>query len=745
MSVRICVIFTILCANGWAALPARAQRASPMAVREAHADRDSSMAVVQRAALARVSQLLASADTAGAVDVLRQATTDSPRDARLWHDYGLLLSVWSKPYWRKMSMPAGIPQRFIAADSALALAMSLAPDSATYALRYGEHLFNTNQWNFAKAMRVQGIAVGLAERLGDTLTVAQSRDALGLFYWRRYETVAHRRRLLLALKHQPNTVPVRASLNRDLFDNGTSPYAPPLGEALYVEAETNFRRARELNVDDELAFRHEAMLLAERARWDEMATTARARTHIRPEQRWPWFALGVAEHRRGRAREATVALDSAYARLSVEERERLSSLSRLLSRKQQRFFDTLTADGKVRLTRSYFDLANPTLLTDGNIVWNEFRARVAFAEVMWTNEQMKVRGVDSDRGEAVVRWGPPDNVWSWAPDGGGVASLQWLYRTTGLLLTFRMAPTYGTAFVGQDERSGVAEPESDLRPARFDNLPLFRRGIDSLPVQVVRFRKNADSLDLAVFAGVRAGALRAGQPTDTSVLKTGLFAVSASGDVQQRVTDVVRTGERDTLALTSKSWRATVPSTAWYVRVEALETDAHRVARAIRDVNGFPTSGFGVSDLLIGTGITAPTEVDGARWSDYRFAPINGNTLLAGRPVDLLWEVYSPTARDGTMHYRVSVSVQRVERTGLVAVVTRLGGRVRDAVVRSSSTNRIAVEYDRTAARRAQRTETVRLDLGGAKAGQYLMTLQVTDLVSGATAITHRDVVLVDR
>jgi GWxTD domain-containing protein len=745
MSIRLGRLFTMCCASGSVALPASAQSVAPATSPEIRVHGDTSRATIRRVALERASQLLAAADTASAVAVLKQAAVDSPRDARLWHDYGLLLSQWSKPYWRKMSMPAGIPQRFIAADSALALAMWLEPDSATYAVHYGEHLFNTNQWNFAKAMRVQGIAVGRAERLGDTLTVAQSRDALGLFYWRRYETVAHRRRLTLALKHQPNTVPVRASLNRDLFDNGTSPYDPPLGEALYVEAETNFRRARELNVDDELAFRHEAMLLAERARWDEMATTARARTHARPTQRWPWFALGIAEHRRGRAREATVALDSAYARLSVEERERLSSLSRLLSRKQQRFFDTLTADGKAQLTKSYFDLASPTLLTDGNIVWDEFRARVAFAEVMWTNEQMNVRGVDSDRGEAVVRWGPPDNVWSWAPDGGGMASLQWLYRTTGLLLTFRMAPTYGTAFVGQDERSGVAEPESDLRPARFDNLPLFRRGIDSLPVQVVRFRRNADSLDLAVFAGVRAGALRAGQPTDTSVLKTGVFAVSASGDVQQRVTDVVRTGERDTLALTAKSWRATVPSTAWYVRVEALETDAHRVARAIRDVNGFPTSGFGVSDLLIGTGITAPADIDGARWSDYRVAPINGNALLAGRPVDLLWEVYAPTVRDGTMHYRVSVSVQRVERTGLVAVVTRLGGRVRDAVVRSSGRDRIAVEYDRTAAIRTQRTESVRLDLGGAKAGRYLMTLEVTDLVSGASAITYRDVVLVDR
>lgn len=745
MSIRLRALLMLNIACGLCASLARGQAAPSAASRESAVQVDTSRSGIRRDALARVSQLLAAADTAGAVEALRQAATASPNDARLWHDYGMLLSNWNKPYWRKGIMPSGIPRRFIIADSALARAMWLAPDSATYALHYGEHLFNTNQWNFANAMRVQSQAVDRAEAGTDTLTLAQGRDALGLFYWRRYETVAHRRFSILNLKPQPNTVPVRAELNRDLFDNGTRPWDPPLGEALYIEAESNFRRARVLNIEDELAFRHEAMLLADRARWDEMAALASARTKARPAQQWPWYALGIAEHGRGNAGAASAALDTVYARLSAPERERLSSLGRLLSSKNRKFFDTLTVEGKQQLTDTYFSLANPTLLTDGNLVWDEFRARVTFAELMWTNEQMNVRGVDSDRGEAIVRWGPPDNVWTTAPDAAGLLSLMWLYRTTGLVVTYLMPPTYGTVFAEHSERTNVFEAEADLRPARFDNLPLFRHGIDSLPVQVARFRRNADSLDVAVYAGFRAGALRAGLPTDTSVLKTGVFAVSATGSVQQRVIDVLRTGERDTAAMTAKSWRVTVPTTVSYVRVEALETDGQRVARAIRDVSAFPNAGFGVSDLVIGTGITAPADEERARWNDYRLAPINGNALRVGRPVDLLWEVYAPTARDGIVQYRVSITVQREERTGLVGVATRLGGRVRDAVVRSNSRSTIGIEYDRLTAARAQRAETVRLDLGGAKAGRYLMTLTVTDLVSGVTAITHRDVVLVNR
>ncbi|MBL0173301.1 MAG: GWxTD domain-containing protein [Gemmatimonadaceae bacterium] len=743
--VSFCRFLAVLLASASAAWSLHAQPAPSASPRDRAAVADTARAALRRDALERVTHLLRAADTAGAVDALKRAAAASPDDARLWHDYGMLLSVWNKPYWRTMSMPAGIPQRLIAADSALARAMWLAPDSATYALHYGEHLFNSNQWNFANAMRVQSKAVERAEASADTLTLAQSRDALGLFYWRRYETVANRRFYIMSLQHTPTTLLMRAALNRDLFDQATRAYDPPLGEALYREAATNFRRARELDMEDGVAFRHDAMLLAERARWDEMAAMAGARSKTRPAQTWPWFALGIAEHRRGRAGAAHAALDSAYARLSPPERERLSSLSRLLPPGRKTFFDTLNTAGKQQLTKAYFDLANPTLLVEGNLVWDEFRARVAFAELMWTNEQLNVRGVDSDRGEAMVRWGPPDNVWSTSPDANGLLTLSWLYRSTGFLIAFTMPPTYGTAFVSQNERSNTLEPEEQLRPARWDNLPLFGRGIDSLPVQVARFRHGTDSLDIAVFAGVRAGALRAGLPTDTSVLTTGVFAVDALGVVQRRITDVVRTGERDTLALTAHAWRTTVPASVSYLRVEALETDALRLARVIRDVTGFPTAGFGISDLLIGTGITAPANEDAARWSDYRLAPITGNALRVGRPVDLLWEVYAPTAREGNVQYRVSISVQRVERAGLTGVVARLGGRVRNAVVRSVGTDKVAVQYDRTAAVRAQRTESIRLDLGSARAGRYLMTLEVTDLNSGATAITHRDVVLVDR
>ena len=57
----------------------------------------------------------------------------------------------------------------------------------------------------------------------------------------------------------------------------------------------------------------------------------------------------------------------------------------------------------------------------------------------------------------------------------------------------------------------------------------MRRGVDCLPVQIARFRSSRDSIDVAVCGGIRAGALRFGSPTDTTVLKTGVFVIDGAG------------------------------------------------------------------------------------------------------------------------------------------------------------------------------------------------------------------------
>ncbi len=688
----------------------------------------------------RARELLATGDTAASAAYLRDAAAASPNDGLLWHEYGMLLSRWTRAHWRKGTMPSGVPQRIIAAESSLARAMRLEPDSASYAIDYANQLFGSNFTSLEKAKGTREQALDLAESRGDTLSVGTLSDGLGMLLWRRYEPMANRRYEILSFGFTDADYVQEPYKFRMYIDEATRLFDPPLGVSLYLESLEYFRRARALLPDDETPFRHEAMALAERGRWDELELVARQRTRLRPAQTWPWMALGLAEHRRGQLSKAGAAFDSGFSRLPSEERARLMSLKRLLPTPQLAFFDTLDAARREQLTDMYWDLANPTLLLDGNPVLNEFRARVVHAELQWTNEEYQLKGADTDRGEIFIRWGPPDEIST--HDIPYASRLTWMYRRIGLNFRFNAPPTLGTARITQFYRSFMLEPNMARRPAIWENVPVMRRGVDSLPVQVARFRSRTDSIDVAVFAGIRAGALRAGMPTDTTVLKTGVFAIDAAGRVQSRVSDAMRTGEQDTLVLTSRRWRMRVPASAAYVRVEALETDALRVARAIREVSGFATRGFGSSDVLIGTRITAPTSMDTARWSDFTIAPVNGNAVKRGQPLELLWEVYEPTLVDGAARYRVSIAVQRAERRGLVGVAARVAGGVRDAVVRAGGNDRVAVEYDRLAVGGPIRTEYLRLDLGSARAGRYLLTVTVRDLHGNRTISRQREIVL---
>ena len=639
-------------------------------------------------------------------------------------------------------MPAGVPQKIIIADSALARAARLAPDSASYALHYADHLFASNPWNLTTALKVQESAIAGAERTNDSVSIALASDAVGLFLWRRYEPLVSRRFEIISLGFGWPDFVTEPFKFQEYIDAATKTWNPPLGDGLYVQTGEYFRRARILLPDSVLPFRHEAMLLASRQRWEELSSLAKSRIAQRPGQMWPWLTMGIAQHRLGNGARAAATLDSGFARMSGSDRDRLMSRARLLPTGQQKWFDTLSAVAKAQLNGVYWNVANPSMLIDGNPVYDEFRTRVAYAELMWTNEQMNVHGADSDRGEILIRWGPPDDESTLGPDP---AYLLWLYRGRGLNFWFNITPTYGTANLTQYYRSNMLEPNELKRSAIWSHLPVMRRGVDSLPVQIARFRSSRDSIDVAVYGGIRAGALRFGSPTDTTLLKTGVFAIDGAGRVQTGVVDAMRTGQKDTLALVARSWRTRIPASAAYLRVEALETDALKVARAIRDVAGFTNSGFGSSDLLIGTRNTPPTQTTGARWRDFTVAPITGNAIRVDQPIDLLWEVYEPSLVNGSARYRVSIAVQREERAGLVGVAARLASRLRDAVVQSKPAGRVAVQYEQSSAGDAVRTEYLRLDLGGAKRGRYVLTLELKDLNSNAIVTRTRDIVLVER
>ena len=646
-------------------------------------------------------QLATAGDTAGAVRVLKTAAEASSRNAPLWHAYGILLYAWTRPHWRQMPMPAGIPARIVAAESSLARAMVLAPDSARYAIDYARNLFNTNTTSLSAAQRAEYRAVAAAERTSDTAMMVRSAEHLGVLLWRKYEQDANR------------------------TDR------PSQGDALYNEALEYFRFARIAAPDDERALRREAMALADRARWPELKTMARERIAKKPSQAWPWLALGLAEHRMESYPAAVAAFDTGFKLLNVQDRERLLSMHRILPRAVSSMLDTASDAFREKMIRSFWNIADPALLVPGNPAQSEFHARLVFAELLWTDDENPIQGAESDKGAVHISFGPPDYI----IDGA------WVYLPP-VSRVFRFTQTwgYGTAELPPAMKDSLKVQRSFGYD--FSNVPLVARALNLVELQIARFRAEGDSVDLFVASQLPVGALRHDLATEESQLRSGVFTIDEKGKVltDKRSTVVVKQVPENAAILRTQYHRT--DTSARVVRVELLEPDAQRVASGSEFLAGFSTSGFGVSDLILSPLISPPKNPDSSRWYDFNVQPALGSTYERNGRMSILWEVYGLSAVEGTSRFRVSIEINRITEKGVIATAVRLLGGIRGT---NDGRNSRAVSYERQVRHREEVAESIQLDLSTAPVGRYELKLTITDLGSGKSASRTRAYEIITR
>ena len=685
------------------------------------------------AALAEARKLVAAGDSASAVKLLRSATARDPDNGPLWFEYGALLSAQTRYAWRRGIMPPGAPQLIIAAESSLARATRLAPDSFHYAVAYARHLFGTNVSSMNRAMNVQQSVVRQLES-SDSLAAAGSADHIGIMQWRRFETLIGRGAPTWNSFGNSERLN-RQNLVRYVAENFR---APPVmyGLALYTDALDYFRYASATDPDNEMYFRHEMMVLAEGRRWNEMGNAAQQRMRERPAQPWPWLVFGLAEHRQGRMRAAQAAFDSGFARLPEADRERLQSIGRLLPIPRTKWYDSLSADGKKTLDELYWNTANPSLLLPTNPLLAEFRARVVYSEMRFTDDEKGIPGASSDKAAIYIRYGPPDaileGIWN-ANQGSNIRfdySQTWFYFKDVMTFAFGQNRGYGSAFQTSGSKT-TFDSIAISRPASWSDLPMLGYRVDSIHTQVARFRGQGDSIDVALFSAFRPGALRRNAPMDTSVIQHGVFMVDALGRVVTKVTDTMKSNERDTMHVEPRTFvvRTTLQSSA--VRIEALEPDLMQAARTVADISGFTTHGFGTSDLLIAEKVGPEVSQGNGRWTGYAIAPFIGGKVTRGTPIGLLWETYEPASRNGSGKLKVTIAIQKETEKGLVALGGRVIGGLREAVSGNRTFDRVGVAYEREFPSAPVVVDHIMVELGRLDPGRYRVTLTVTDLIGG--------------
>ena len=661
-----------------------------------------------------------------------------PRDHAAWFRRGMI--AWALAVRDTMPPPNDATDWTLLtrmADTSFRRAAQAAPSNPTYHLTVGRFLLASGA-SFTRIGANEHFekAVSAAMKTDDPFLQAETLVEVGRSHWRDYDQFADR---------MPTTTgalrSIAAAVNIDVAATMSSLSAivdaareanrmistAASGQAYYLQAEAKFRQAYEIFPAHARAYRNLAMTLAAKGRWTELADLGQAKVRQAPWDYMGWMTLGLAHHRLGQPEPATDAFDSAMVYIPDEEYRRMDNIQRILRARDTAMAGVRDPNLRPATTRLYWLLADPLWSRKGNEARIEFLARVTYAELRWSVDELGVRGADTDRGDVHVRYGPPDYTLSWGPEpdagdfeGRSISTL-WSYEATGLSFVFSGQPSFGTARFPLSDRTFQELQREDI-PVRWDNTRSVE--VDSIPARAMRFRGAADSVDVFVAATPPVGAIRASSAAISDVRTD--FWLLAGGTVPVR---------RDsTLDYQGgvQSWRYRVPVGTYVYRVEASADAAAKAGRATAAVvantdvlSGFALTGFGISDVVLATR-ALPRATAPRRWSDLDIRPLAG-PLAVGGELALAWETYGITPQNGSAAYSIAITIRR-ESSGAGRVAARI---LRGATGIPIGDDEVAILFDRTVAHSDILVEHLDIALGESPAGSYRLTVKVTDRTTG--------------
>ena len=686
---------------------------------------------------ASVASAQTSADSAGLLRALDEAVRANPDDHAAWHRRGMLAWAIARAQRRVTDVePEHGPSLLQVAESSLQRAVKLDEHQPRYLIELGR--FRWSSTATITRRRASGLyerALDMARKQHDSAAMADALAELGVIAWRRYEGIADRH-IYSAIFRDPDSEGLIDDERAIAYfvENASKLTASKnwSGQREYDAAWKLFDQALTADPDNRRARAGRYMMLVDRQRWEEARHEAMLHLRNARCEALSWLARGLAAHQLRAEDEATVAFDSALVCLPPHERERLDALGRVLSPKDGREHAQLPPSERVLSERLYWLMSDPMWLTRANEHRLEYLSRVTAAELRWSVEEFDLRGADTDRGDLLVRYGPPPAVISFPPDPEYTQEMRirllWWY-TEGVAFIFRMIPGYGVANIHADYDRYVRALR-DTIPVSWANLGV-ERAIDTIPLQAVRFRGAGDSTDVLVIADIPADSLVRGLDLARVALQVGLniFNWRAERIARDSIREVIDVAHAE--PMTTRAWRKRLPPGIYLYRVEALQPDALRGARATSRLELVAGEGFGMSDVLAARMIEPKPGSTSSRWSEFRVLPMTG-VLRRTEPLALLWETYALAADSGVNRYRVSITIEQRDRPGALARIgAAIVGGVRSAVGRSSrGEGRVTLTYDRDVPAGPVALDYLTVDASGLERGAYTVTVDVEDLVA---------------
>ncbi|MFQ5511695.1 MAG: tetratricopeptide repeat protein [Candidatus Krumholzibacteriia bacterium] len=453
------------------------------------------------------------------------------------------------------------------------------------------------------------------------------------------------------------------------------------------------------------------------------------------------FLRGAIAFEHGEFEKSAGWFNTALRLLSGEQREAFADIGLLLGKEQQAEYELATQPKRSSMQRVFWAEHNPDPTAPVNVRYLEHMYRMALADAFYKLEQPPLRGWETERGKALVKFGKPATVgttlegefldgrkeiWKY---GGHLHGFTFVFMDEFLNGNYMVPIDYRYSYIAQalnlDEP--VSTWESPLAPVSgvMDVLAFRNPRLTSV---YVALKLDMDSVEYYMnLSGAHA-----------FVTRTSFY----DRDWRQTLHD------EDSLAIDPVRRRSHAGD-RWYYLVKNYDVpfDRHRVAFSVTDDTRrgqflaqsetntltYLSDSLALSDILL---YRNPAREDSGGYpatilrGEQRFHPNPGGAYTRPENLRLYVEIYNLLLPPGGAQYEVSYSIfdaaahspqgwSRIKR-GLKSM---MGFRPESDPVISQTLERRSFRHEAS--------ENLAIDIDALRAGEYVLTITVRDRHSG--------------
>lgn len=511
--------------------------------------------------------------------------------------------------------------------------------------------------------------------------------------------------------------------------------------------EAHYRAALSHVPDHPQAARGLLALLHRQGRFEDMAAEARRLAEVNPEDSHAHIFLGLAFYESLQWAAARDAFDTGLALMPPAERAPYDNISYLLDDEDRASYQQLEAEEAREYERILWAKSDPLFLIPENERLMEHVARVTYAELAFGDPERRLPGWSSDRGQVLIRYGMPENIWMLRRDGAGVGLgagqrvgasandrwIFWNYRLEVPSFVFRRQLGYNRVDFDFDANTGqylrqVSESEATTT---FESRAVNRW--TEIPAQIARFRGAAPG-QVEVLAFLRADPDSFNLFEGDSV-RVGMFLFNRSYEDSASVTHAVKAEDTGNVLFTFE-----LPRGTFEYSLEGLAADSRVAARNRGTITAIPARrvGLSTSDLVLAGGVVPRVDRPGG-WRDFAIGASRDLIFDAHDDIHVYLELYGLTTDfTGSSEYTVEVTLQDAERRSVGARLLRsLGNLIRGAegelavrfVRNVEPVDGVVPEYFSVSAEEAGE-------------GAHRLIIAITDRTTGASVTVERELTI---